>query len=78
MKYILKTANYRYLKEDAEKLEKLGFKFKIMEDGVYFQKETYTSTIEINTLEDITNLIKEHGEIVIGEEQIIIYDDYLE
>lgn len=35
-------------------------------------------TIEINTLEDLQELIKEVGDIIIGESEIEIYDDYRE
>ena len=34
--------------------------------------------IEINTLEELLGLIKEVGSLVVEEETIIIYDDYLE
>lgn len=34
--------------------------------------------IDINSLEDLMEFIKLYGEIVIGEEQILIYDDYIE
>lgn len=34
--------------------------------------------IEINTLEDLQELIKEVGDIIIGESTIEIYDDYRE
>ena len=34
--------------------------------------------IDINSFEDLMEFIKLYGEIVINEERIIIYDDYLE
>jgi hypothetical protein len=42
----------------------------IKEDGSYF--------ITINTLEDLMKFVKENGEIVLDDESIKIYDDYLE
>lgn len=35
-------------------------------------------TIEINTLEDLQELIKEVGDIIINESKIEIYDEYRE
>jgi len=37
-----------------------------------------TFFININTLEELYSLIKKYGDIVIGEDKITIYDDYLE
>jgi hypothetical protein len=34
--------------------------------------------IEINTLEELINFVKEYGPVVVSENEITIYDDYLE
>lgn len=38
----------------------------------------HNEEIEINSLEDIMKFIEENGEIVLSNDEIIIYDDYLE
>jgi hypothetical protein len=38
----------------------------------------YKSELEINTLEELINFVEENGEIILDEDEIMIYDDYIE
>lgn len=76
MKFELTTTEYGYEKEDANKLKQLGFEF-IYRDN-YYSKNDKDISIEINSLDDLMNLIKEYGQIVINESKIEIYDGYRE
>lgn len=42
------------------------------------QKEGKEWFIDINSLKDLTRLVDKEGDIVLGEDEIIIYDNYLE
>ena len=82
MKFTLSTAGNFYSKDKAEKLKGLGFEFKISEVtfnyNKNYMKKDNIPTIEINTLEELMKFIKVHGSIVLDEDEITIYDDYLE
>ena len=81
MKYKLSQA--KYWVDDAEKdeLEKLGFSF-TKGKGVYESLGQWVISgdpeVEINTLEDLNDFVKTYGEIVLRENSITIYNDYLE
>jgi len=86
MKYKLTTAKNFYDKtgkenSDKEKLEKLGLKFKDSSSQWQSESQWYKQEdgeIEINTLEELQDFIKEWGDVVVDEDRIIIYNDYLE
>jgi len=79
MIFNLTSSGYFYHTESKLKLEKLGFKFRPETFGSYeFYKIDNDLTININSLDDIINLSKEFGELVINENTIEIYDDYRE
>ncbi len=46
--------------------------------GMVRYKDAMRPVIEINTLEELMNLAKEWGELVVNEDSIVIYDDYIE
>lgn len=78
--FTLTTSGYFYKKDKAQKLEKLGFKFKKCDDN--FTKAIDPIGIEISTLGEMLSLAKEYGEIIISFRkdgpEIEIYDDYRE
>jgi hypothetical protein len=84
--FALTTTGNFYKKENAEKLEKLGFEFKKLdgefEDDCFCTKKSRTAGLEINTLEELLSFAKEHGDIIISFDEdmphIEIYDDYRE
>lgn len=87
MKFNLTTSGCFYKDKDKIKLGQLGFRFKTTEEvyGEFTHKEWYKDedfenpvTIEINTLEELIQFVKEWGEIIISEDGIKIYDDYIE
>jgi hypothetical protein len=77
-------ANETLFNEKAKKrLEKYGFKFKLHDEQEFvavlgYETPCYTDIecgkIDINSLEDIQNLVKEHVEITIDEKTITILD----
>lgn len=86
MKFKLYTAKTFYEmsgeeNKEKEKLEKLGFVFKIYKSDWRVSEEWHlveSSTIDINSLEELMVLIKEWGNVVVSEDDITIYNDYLE
>lgn len=92
MKYQLETVKYFYHdKEEMENLEKLGFTFEEtehlsteidIENSAYLKFRDYSicgePTIELRSLEELAEFIREYGQIVMDEGTIEIYDDYRE
>lgn len=83
MKFKLETAGIFYTAEEKERLEKLGFSFEKNEPPSYLKETPWSKTdidvfIEFKTLEELIVFIREWGSLVIDEEEIIIYDGYLE
>tara|TARA_R110002012_G_scaffold116659_1_gene264354 strand:+ start:246 stop:500 length:255 start_codon:yes stop_codon:yes gene_type:complete len=84
MKYNLSTAGYFYTSGSPthSTLLKLGFKFTKAtlswgDAGLWIEKPE--PTIEINTLEELRDLEKLVGcSLVISDDNITIYDDYME
>ena len=79
----LETVKYRYNEEDKKKLEALGFEFVLdnfkgrsVEANIY-RKTDKQVTIIIRTFQKLRAFIKEWGEIIIDEETIKIYDDFI-
>jgi len=79
MKFEISTARSFYNKKEAKKFKNIGFCFEKIQDcdELYldWSKKVF---ININTLEELMNLQKIYGKLVINSETIIIYDDYLE
>jgi pectin methylesterase-like acyl-CoA thioesterase len=83
MTFRLTTAGCFYSAEQAEKLSRLGFKLQqTCEPTAYRFGDWYMpngqATIEINTLDELMEFVKEWGDIVLSEGNIQIYDDYRE
>lgn len=73
MKFNLSTSGWSYSEQDEiSRLEKLGFTFGPRK---YIAGEP---TIEINTLDELMEFVKEYGQIVLDIDTIEIYDDYRE
>ena len=62
---------------DYEKYESVGFKFKPVSDGKKKISDSERS-IEINTIEDLKNLLDKFPELIISKDEITIYDGYNE
>jgi hypothetical protein len=80
MQFKLKTAGNFYPDVSSRaKLEKLGFKFEPSDYKEYMKADLDDEpTIEITTLDELMDFIKEYGSIVLDEDCLTIYDDYLE
>lgn len=84
MKFRLKQVGYLFDKKMKEKNERLGFLFeKTDPDFLFSPKDEWTIDkdevdIEIKSLEDLLEFIKEWGEIEFDGETITIDNDYLE
>jgi hypothetical protein len=65
---------------------KLGFKYDLykprgrFDEAVKWQKVPQVEPlfIEIDSLQDLLDLNREYGQIIIDQDYIIIYDDYME
>ena len=78
MKFKLSSVSGIVNKEELEKLNKCGFKFKQSELGDEEFLIWDTSEIEINTIEELISLIKNVGSnIIVGQDSICLYDDYI-
>lgn len=77
MKYKLRSLGGIYSEEEVNKLKLLGFEFEKRGDDD-FDKIVKDVFIEINSIDDLKNLIKNHGKIIMNEYEIIIYDDFIE
>ena len=77
MKFKIETTGYFYPNlEDRNRLEQIGFAF---EKSNYKDfKITGKPEIEINTLEELIQFGNKHGEIIVSDGNIEIYDDYRE
>lgn len=65
-------------KAEIEVMKKLGFEFEFYKEGELRLIENNDLTIEINTLDDMMNLIGKVEEVMLSEEYIIIYNAYTE
>lgn len=82
MTYKLNTAGHAYKKEQIAPLEALGFKF-IPCDWTWGNYDAMLEneqdvTITLNTLDDLHALIEKVGSLVVSQDEITIYDNYLE
>lgn len=81
MIFTLSTTKYYYPdKNQREKFEKLGFTFDLLDKPDSFFYDSYTingkPTIEINTIEELIELSKTYGELIISDDKCIeIYND---
>lgn len=92
MKYAIKTSKYFYQdKEEMEQLEKLGFTFEKTEynSSVVCLETLKTKTVpdylicenpvlEIDSIEELADFVKEYGQIVLDTDTIEIYNYYRE
>jgi hypothetical protein len=92
MKFSLSTVEHYYNKEDMEKLSKLGFKFKFLDESCIwnpndlgeFEILDSEPSIEINSLEDLLNFSREYGSVILNTNtiddvpKIEIYDGYID
>ncbi len=87
MTYQLNTAKFFYNEEELPKYEKLGFKFRHLSDDEKYSNDTTHAlkdydedlpSIEINSLEELHELIDNYGVIVLGKDHLTIYNNYIE
>ena len=89
MRFKIKSTKYGFSETEKIQYESLGFKFKpiypeynnykddyVIDDYVIDESQDYF--INIYSLDNLLDLIKNFGRIVIDSDEIIIYDDYLE
>ena len=80
MTFKLRTAGDYYKEDEKAELEKLGFIFvaSIWHNNVYHIINKGID-IEINSLDELDNLVKEYGSIIIEPTgELVIYDGYME
>ena len=81
MRFELCTAGWRYDEAQQKRLEHLGFEFVGADDeyGPHKNLRQVGPFIDINTLEELM-AFREHvgSDLVLGDETITIYDDYME
>lgn len=79
MNFELITSGYFYSQKEKEALEKLGFRFKLdtSKKNISYCKEE-DSQIELNSLEDLMNLVKDYGDVIVSIGRVEIYDNYRE
>jgi len=77
MKFKLEVSGYSYPnKEDRERLKKIGFSFEKQENmGIEWFRIKGEPEIEINSLEELIEFSNTHGEIIVKDGCIEIYDD---
>lgn len=87
MKLKLITSGRFYEEDDKVNLEKLGFKFKTTKEMYgketikkwYLEKDDDSPIyIEINSIEELMNFVREWGNVIISCDEIEIYDNYRE
>lgn len=79
MKFKLSTASWSYRNPDQiEALKSLGFTFDIDEDNQKIQYIEGEPEIEFNTIEELMGFIEDWGTLIVYEDEIQIYDGYIE
>lgn len=82
MRFKLITSGSHYTKTEKSKLETLGFEFDETVTGSWggssFTKRGKDIEIEIHTIEELLALVKNFGEIIVHEDLLQIYDNYIE
>ena len=76
MKFELITTESVYNEDEIEELKPLGFEFNFKNGGYW--KTNKEVSIEINSIDELMDFIKQYGRIVIEDNTIEIYDDYRE
>lgn len=81
MRFKLSEAKIWNTDEEKRELERYGFKFSYdkheeWSDEVWYREED--GFIDISSLEELLDFVKKWGDIVLSEDKIIIYNDYLE
>lgn len=75
MKYTLSISSKGYVKEEKTKLERLGLKFEMSWcEDIYYNIDRKPIIIEIKTLKELMQFVKDYGTIVVGLDYIRIYD----
>ena len=80
MKFKLTSAKSFYTEEQVEKLRPLGFQFKNMTrwKSKDYEKVKEGDDIEINSMEELLKFIGEHGQVVVDQDSVLIYDWHIE
>ena len=78
MRFTVKTAGNHYDEEDAQKLQKLGFKFSPTENeydksyGAFTKDDNTHGTVEIGTLEELLAFISDYDLTYMLDARIIV------
>lgn len=84
MKFKIRSAKYGFSESEKIKYESLGFKFKPIEPEYNIYKDDYVLDksqeyfINIDSINDLINLIQNFGSVIVDLNEITIYDDYIE
>lgn len=82
MRFRLRNTAYWIDNKDKEIYEKYGMKFDKTSDEYKKHGEWQVSEdsvfIDISSIEELINLIRDVGHVIISEDEIEIYDDYRE
>ncbi len=79
MKFRLDMAkNFEDNDKEKERLESLGFKAVPSRFRAWYFRKNERIKIEINSLDELMDFIKEWGTIVLDKDTLTIYNDYLE
>ena len=81
MRFKILASGHCASQEWADKLTKLGFRFKkhdsseLVWKGYYRVDDNDTIYIDIDTLEELVDFIKRYGRVIFDGETIVIYDN---
>jgi len=77
MKFELYSAKTVFLDEDKLQYETLGFQFE-RQDEKRWRCKNAPIIIELNSLDELIEFIRRWGAIIMDENEITIYDDFIE
>jgi len=77
MKFELSSAKIRFSDEEKIRYEALGFQFERRE-GNEWRCKNAPIIIELNSLDELIEFIRRWGAIIMDENEITIYDDFIE
>ena len=84
MKYKLRQAQNWTDTQTKNKLSKLGFSFikeknkSYVQNGEWYANNEVEPTLEIKDLNELMKFVKKYGDIVLSEDKILIYNNYIE